>query len=316
MYEVSQVMQMVRPLLGRAGLPTDGWNAHRLSRRDDAVMHRVVVKLTAPGRAPLVTKLVFRPHDRDAFAKSADRQRAVTAAMGQGAHIHAVDPDVQMVLMDFVPGETLFDLCTGRKVADHARALKVAGHWVDRFHRHDRFEPRRFQPKFTLSHLHKLHGSVRDGTFRIPQRKAFQAFLQHTIESAPEPEDCTTIAAVGHGDLNMRNILIDGDQACGLDYGAPGLLPVGHDLARLFCHYGTLCAAPGARGDGPLPGIDLGPFFNGYTLTGPDDAVVAFLCKARLIRDWQTIPKAALKRSVAQQMRFRGIQKLTQAICS
>lgn len=307
MRETEDILQQFAQLAPQAGLDPEGWRPELLSRRDDAVMHRVVVGLDAPGRAPLVLKRVFRPVDPDKFAEQATAQQAAAAIVPGAPRVLTWDADVQLIVMERLPGRTLFDLCAGSE--DHAAHLVAAGRWVDQLHRARGIEERQFQPKYTLRHLDRMVQDVASRTRDVPKRPRFLELADRLRDLAPPPEDCHTIAAMAHGDLNLRNILVDGDMAGGLDFHPPKLLPIGHDLARLFVHYGALCARIGT-GPGPLPGVDLDGFFQGYRLTGPEDATVLFLTRMRILIDWAQIPKRNRDRNLRHRERFRGLIRL------
>ncbi|MGR3795800.1 phosphotransferase family protein [Vannielia sp. SX4] len=310
MDEIDLLLQSAALVLHAVNLPASGWHATLLSRRDDEVMYRLVVRIEQPRCAPLAVKRIFRPIKPQQFAKTIERHTTVAASLPEVPKILGHDPESQTIVMELARGDTLFDIFSRTKPAGHAHALTIAGRWVERFHRSEPWEPRVFKPVYATEHLETLKDRADKGELQLPGMARFRALLEHVLANVPGPEACQTVAAVGHGDLNLRNILIDGDTATGLDFGSPGLLPVCHDLARLFCHYGTLCAKPGNHGHGPLPGIDLRAFFEGYTLTGADDQTIAFMCKVRILRDWQTIPKRATSRTLNQQLRFQGIHRL------
>lgn len=310
MREVLQVMRLITPLLSKAGFPIEDWSTSVLSRRNDRAKHRIVVKLSAPGRVTLAAKLILRPHEPANFEKSMLRQVEMAESMPCCPKIYGFDAASQVVLMDFMEGQNSYDIFYASPAEHHEQALTTAGRWVDKFHRSAHWELRQFKPVYTLNHLAKLRKSINDGEVEVPRKSSFLTALEQTIQTAPEPHQCQTIAAVNHGDLNLRNILLHGETASGLDFGSPRLLPVAHDLARLFCHYGALCVKPNLIDYQPLSGVNLDPFFKGYKLVAKEDQTVAFLCRVRLLRDWQTIPRGVSQQNIAQMRRFRGIQAL------
>lgn len=313
MREIDEVMSHLPALAEKAGVPARGWQPALLSRRNDHVMHRVVVRLSAPGRAPLILKRLYAPDHPAKFAEVAGTQHEAARTIPGAPAILSWDALAQVVLMERVPGETLHDLCAQRPMSDHAPQLHAAGRWVASMHRARGTEQRLFQPKHTLRYLDKLMEEVTSGDRLVPQKRRFLAYARRLHDLAPVPEQCQTVAAMAHGDLNMRNILLDGDRGGGIDFDPPKLLPIGHDLARLFVHYGSyewIGGAPDGSPSGPLPGTDLSAFFNGYDLTGPGDASVGFLSRMRILTYWISIPKPREDRSLRQHERFHGLQRL------
>lgn len=106
---------------------------------------------------------------------------------------------------------------------------------------------------------------------------------------AADFEGRETVSTLGHGDLNLRNLMICGTQVTGLDPRPVTPVPVGHDIARFAVHYGALLAPPDATGR-ILPGVDLSGLFAGYDVVGVDEPSIGFLCRMRVLIDWQTLP--------------------------
>ncbi len=316
MNDLQDALTSLPEMLKASGLPQDGWTPSLLSRRNDKVMHRVVVGLSHPSHGDLVLKRVFRPVSPTAFSTQAARQIAVAKGFSDCPSILAVDEDQQTILMHRLPGQTLFDLCAFSPMICHADPLRRAGAWTDRFHRAFGISTRQFQPRHAKEHLGSVLKRIERREVEVPRRKLFLQLADAVLASAPGEQDCGTVAAISHGDLNCRNIVLQGDAAAGLDFGPGKLLPVGHDLARLFCHYGALCVSEvdQKKGrDGPLPGVDLSAFFAGYEVVPMTDRTVRFLTLVRLLRDWQQMPKNRINRSLAQTERLTGIARLAKA---
>jgi len=306
MRDIEDVADALPRMLEKAGLEPDGWDVRILSQRDDAVMRRVVLGLEAPGQPPLVLKAVFHPYDPDAFCDGLNAQDRVAISVPGVPRILTADLSSQLVLMERLPGQTLFDLCVDQPVDTHAPHLRAVGAWLDVYHRAEGVEPRNFRPEFTQRYLDEVAEAVASGKKQIPQRPRFLEAVNWLRANPPRGAQCRTVAAQCHGDLNMRNLMVDGDRVGALDFQPLRVVPVGHDLVRLFLHYAAFC--PQAyEGDSILPGVDLSAFFEGYTLTGPWDFTLPYLARVRLLDDWSRIPKLQEDRSFAEQRRFRGI---------
>lgn len=312
MNEIDKLLDLAKPLLTQAGFSEETWSVTLLSRRNDSSMHRLVVKLSSDSDKTLVAKQVLRPENSERFAKASQRQAQIAETTVPAPRIHGIDKENQIVLMEFLRGSTLYDACHLQPASDHAPFLEATGRWVDFFHRAVEWESREFRSKFMVKSLTGLRKQVLSREKQVPKRADFLTMLEATIASATAVDRYWTVAAIGHGDLNLRNIVLDESNASGLDFGEPGMQPIAHDLARLFCHYGALCVNPGAQAGGPLPGVDLNSFYQGYNLAPQEDLSVLFMCRVRLLWDWAKIPQKSIDRSIAEQIRFRGIQKLVQ----
>lgn len=312
MRDIEEVLELFPSLALAAGLPAQGWDMNVLSRRQDAMMDRVVLSVDQPGYGPMILKAVFAPVDPDAFAAALEAQSAAARCVGGVPAVLASDTAAQVALMERAPGQTLFDLCVDHPIEDHARSLRAAGRWLADFHRAAGTEPRNFRPDFTLGYVTEMAQAVSRGDRQIPQKPLFLSAVEWLNTNAPVGAQCRTVAAQSHGDLNMRNLLVDGDRVSALDFQPARFVPVGHDIVRLALHYGAFCPTDHDSGE-VMPGIDLDPFFEGYDLTGPWDHTLPFLARVRLLDDWTRIPKRQEDRSFAQQRRWRGIVKLAKA---
>ncbi|MHA6324491.1 phosphotransferase family protein [Roseivivax sp. CAU 1753] len=301
-------------LADEAGLAPDGWHATPVSRRDDPARARAVWRVTR-GAEVLALKQVRRPRDEAAFLSDIAAQLDASRRFAGFPEILAVDSAAQSVLMTFADGATLYDALAAPD-ADHGAILAAAGRWVAALHRAGFDERRNFQPKYSVRHLGRLFDEVRSAARAAPPRSVVWCDAVAALcAMAPDFERRETVSALGHGDLNLRNLLVADTGVTGLDPRSVTAVPVGHDIARLAVHYGALIAPPDAAPDpatGALPGVDLSGFFRGYDLVGPDDPSVGFLCRMRVLIDWQTLPAEALQTG-AEQRRFRGLVRLAEA---
>ncbi|MCV2882117.1 aminoglycoside phosphotransferase family protein [Actibacterium sp. XHP0104] len=309
MRDFEQALAMFANLAPRAGLPAEGWVPALLARRHDAQAHRIVVALTHPDLPEVILKAQFMPEDGIDFVQSVSVQAELADRLPGVARVLARDDAAQVVLMQRLPGRTLFDLCANTPVETHAEPLRAAGRWLAQLHGLDGPEDRVFQPKFALAQIDRLEAAVSQGQSSVARRPQFMDCLAAMRDNPPVGAECLTKAGRGHGDLNPRNLMIDGDTVGALDFRPTRIVPVAHDLARLFTHYGAFLPELSDCG-GPLPGVDTTPFFEGYDLIGPDDHSLAYLMRMRLLFDWAAIPKHQSRRSPAQQIRFRGIRRL------
>ncbi|KMK65469.1 phosphotransferase [Puniceibacterium sp. IMCC21224] len=297
-----------RNLAQQAGLPVDGWEAALASQRNDSERRRVVYHLTRQG-VRLALKLVGYPVDRSGFDDEVTAHLSVQERFGGVPQVLAADLEQQAVLMEWAGTETLYDALISSNAPDRQALLGRVGDWVARFHRTGLHEWRVFQPKHTVRHLQRLMTEVETGQKAVAASQDWLAAAGQLCDLQPQFEGRQTVSCLGHGDLNMRNILL-GDSVAGIDFRGGGPVPVGHDLARLFVHFGALLAPVGDCIDGVLPGVDISGFWNGYDLVGPDDPSVGFLTRMRILIDWQTLPSDPTRYSAAQTQRFTGLKRL------
>ncbi|ETX27906.1 phosphotransferase [Roseivivax isoporae] len=296
------------PKLAReAGLPAAGWRFELVSRRDDRARARNVWRVRDGARS-VALKHVSRPVDPAAFLAEIEALMQAGARFPDGfPRILAVDAAAQAVVIEWVEGVTLHE-ALGRRAADHAALLAVAGAWVARLHRAGFDERRMFRPHHSVAHLTRLADEAATGRRTVPRLEAWLRATRALAAMSRDYEGRETVSSEGHGDLNLRNLMVDGTAASGLDPRPVKAVPVGHDIARLAVHYGAL-RAPDAACEGPLPGVDLTGFFAGYDLVGPDDPSIGFLCRMRILVDWQTLPEER-RMTLAEHRRLAGLMRL------
>ncbi len=308
-HENRQYSVLWADLSRQAGLQQDGWRMTLVSRRAELRRVRSVWRLDR-GDCALALKQVSAPLDAATFLAGVEAHHEVQERFDAVPRILAADVDRQTVLMTWAGDVTLFDALSTAAPQDRQKLLRRAGDWTARFHASGPIGQRIFQPGYSVRHLRRLMAEVRQGARAVAQAGAWLDCAETLIAQQAAHEGRVAVAALGHGDLNLRNLLV-GSGVMGLDFRKGGPLPVGHDLARLFVHYGALLAEPGEGA--VLPGVDLTGFFDGYTLTGPDDPGVTFLCRMRILIDWQTLPADSAAFSAAEARRFQGLLRLARA---
>ncbi|NHX28280.1 hypothetical protein HA397_30555, partial [Escherichia coli] len=137
MRDFEQALAMFPDLARRAGISPDGWVPALLSRRHDAQAHRIVLSLTHPELPEMILKVQFAPEDSLDFAQSVSVQAELADRLPGVARVLARDDAAQVVLMQRLPGRTLFDLCANTPVETHAEPLRAAGRWLAQLHRVD-----------------------------------------------------------------------------------------------------------------------------------------------------------------------------------
>lgn len=281
-------------------------------RKSDGRRDHVVRRYVSSAES-VVVKMITKPADPKGFQNLVQAQvRAADAMAGAGQsvpNVLGVNPDAQAFIMQSVPGRTVYDLIESG--SDAATCLKRAGRWMAAFHRATFAETRTFQPKFMRNHITHLLGQEDRGEITIAQPSAFRRHAAVAIEIAQHFEGRKTASAATHGDMNLRNILLDGPCGYGIDFSASHNAPVGFDVARFLLHYSGVFADPGRVPQGSVIAPDmLAAFFDGYDLVPGDDPSVQYLLRVRLLMDWASMPGAVQNRTRPQQLRLDRLLRL------
>lgn len=307
---MNEAMAVWPDLAAQAGLIASDWAPSRLAFREDGSVARILVRLDAAGHAPLVLKYESRPVQPAVFADALRVHLAIQDACAGGVpEILSASPERQAVLMTHVPGKPLSVLLDGASLSEQCALLRRAGAWLSRFHEAMKGEPRVFQPKFTLNFLRQVLEEIADGRRTVIEPERFCSAAETLCAAQREYEGHLTQAAVTHGDMHMRNILVGTESVWGIDFAGGRVVPVGHDIGRLLADYAIL-RAPHAQVPvrEVLPPAARAAFFEGYRLVGPDDPSVRLLIRHRVLAEWWGLPAMAL--SPAQARRWRGISAL------
>jgi hypothetical protein len=303
------------PIIARAaGVDPAPYVLARKWIKEERGRAQVTLSMMAPGLPGLIVKQVFLPDDPAHIAACIAAQRQAATALSGHAKarvppVLAVDEARRLILMPLVPGETVFALCDDPR--DHAGLLERAGAWTAAFHGARATEQRRFQPRFMADHLAKLAAEVASGTRRVADPPRFQAIVAAVRASAGAAQDAPTVSAVRHGDLQARNLIIDGDVTWGIDLSPVQAAPVGYDIARfLLDHMASVADLRDQKRGQVVTDAVRTAFFRGYDLTGPDDAAVGFLCLVRFALDWASLPPDLSKASVRRLVQYERMRQI------
>lgn len=303
-----------------ADLYPDEWVSSVVSMRSDARVQRVVLAM-ARGSETLIYKYEAEPKRRDFFLQQIEAQQQ--AFTGLQSHPSAFVPEIlafdeghQATVMSYAQGETLAKVFENTDVSSHPESLEQAGRWICAFHSTFVDESRIFQPKFTMRFLRERMQQVKAGSVKVARQNLFLKYATLFLDQESEYEGQSTTSARTHGDLHLRNILVQTSGATtGIDFGHSKPAPVGHDLARLLVDYATLFGAQKGVDQGALLSEQAThAFFKGYTLVDANDTSVRCQMRMRIFADWLSIPNIRHKRSFAQHRRFRGLLPLAERV--
>lgn len=299
-----------------AGLDPGGYGVTRTWRKDTATHRHAVMRYEGPAGA-VIFKRIFHPVEEKPFVTLVQAQARAAEAMAEAAEsvpqVLAFDTDARAVLMEAAPGRTVYDLLEhGGEPAD---ALRRAGRWLAAFHRASGTEARVFQPRFMRDHVGHLMRQHEAGEIALVRPRDFARHGAAVVALAGAHEGRQTVSSTTHGDMHLRNILLDEGQSWGIDFSALHSAPVGFDIARLLLHYTGVFADLDALPPGAVVHPDLlAAFFEGYDLVGPDDPSVQYLLHVRLLMDWAAIPARRMARSAGQTRRLQRLGRLAERV--
>ncbi|SFB04605.1 Predicted kinase, aminoglycoside phosphotransferase (APT) family [Poseidonocella pacifica] len=293
------------------GIEASRYHVRREWRKRDARRDHLV-QIYASSDHEVVFKQIYRPKDEGFATALAAQKRACVAMGGDSASVPrvlAASSKDRAMIMAAVPGETAqAHLEAG---GDAAEVLERAGRWIAAFHRASGPEARTFQPRFMRDHIAHLLGQLDRNEIAVANPRLFKRHAGDCIALASNFEGRETMSSATHGDMNLRNILLDGPKSAGIDFTALHSAPVGFDIARLLLHFTGLHADPAQIPEGHVvPPEALAGFFRGYTLVGPEDPSVGYLLRVRLLMDWVSIPARLRDRSFAATLRLERLRRL------
>lgn len=291
----------------------DGPVTHDLLWQKNDHRSHIVLRFDCGGKS-YVLKRAFGADDSDHLIQIAQAQVDASNAMGNARRmrapkVHYVSEDGAVLLMDHVTGNTLDTLLyRGR---DPKSLLKRSGRWLATFHRVMDRRKRPFQPEQMVAHIERLARQVEEGTRHVAAPNKFLRCASQLPAWADQFAGQTTIVARRHGDMNLRNLIFAEDGLYGIDFHAPGRMPVGGDIVRLLMDFAEIHQDNSTLKSGTFLRDDVvSSFLEGYRLIEPDDPGFQFLQPVRLLLDWCAIPVDPMDRSWRQHDRWQNMELL------
>lgn len=277
------------------GLPAAGARFRRFQVNSRRQHWRSVLEVRIPQGDRFVLRADFDGSPSSPFAGILQRHRAAAAAMKpvHGVSAPAIlwqDPEQPYYLMEFAPGDTAFRALEAADygLGDRAAVVQNIGLAVAALHRVSAVGERQFWPKPFLTRISKRAQAVRSGQIELPRPQKFLGLcaLLHRLGRAARGH-CFD-AAVEHGDLHLRNILISDETTSFIDFSnQKGIFPQ-RDLASIWL---ANCPDHLAQ-DGQAPGYglvaqaDWAAFQQGYGRDLVNDPVFRFFFARRLFKAW------------------------------
>lgn len=282
-------------------LPVMGVGFRRLqvnSRRQD---WRSVLQITLPQGERFVLRADFDQGPSAHAAELLNRHRAAASGLRAlpGVSAPAIlwqHPEQPFYLMEFAAGDTAFRSLAASTYGfgDRAAVLRRIGQAVAALHQVSEVGTRQFWPKPFFARISDRAQALRQGQIALPRPNKFLGLcaLLHRLGRAARGQSFA--AAVEHGDLHMRNILInDGEGAeaaevAFIDFSNhKGIFPQ-RDLATLWLancpdHLAQEGQEPGF---GLVAQADWEAFQRGYGAELVTDPVFRFFFALRLYQSW------------------------------
>lgn len=297
---IAAAMQAFRRLARPLDLKLGQFSATPVSASDDPA--QAVLRLTDGDRV-MILKWHSKPQAVRALVKSAEAQTAARAALHGVSGLHVP----QVLAAGLAEKAVLLEPPLGQPLQEDTLDLGRAAHWLDVFHGKTLTTPRAFQPKFMVAHVERMAADAARRPNALPDAVEFQHCASLIVQQADRAEGHMVAVAQSHGGFAARNIHLTADVVSVDDFRPASAAPVAFDVARLLMDVMPL-SDPSA--DEGLPAAVLDQVFARYTHLAPDDPVLAFLLKTRLLAEWRMIPPKAAVHNARQARRWQGVQAL------
>ena len=282
------------------GLPVSDARFRRLQVNSRRQLQRSVLEITAAGGQRYVLRADIGVPLSDHFERVLDRHIAAAQNLRARPGISAPEvlwraPDSPCFLMEYAPGDTAFRTldATDYGLGNRADVLHQLGQAVAGLHDVSALGTRQFWPKSLLARVTDQARAARSGQLKLPRPHKFLGLcaLLHRLGRAARGREF--IAAVEHGDLHLRNILMSPERVSFIDFSNhKGIFPQ-RDLATIWL---ANCPDHLAR-DGRAPGYglvaqaDWQAFQAGYGQDLVGDPVFRFFYALRLFNAWLLLVK-------------------------
>ena len=305
---------------GDIGWSLADWSLSVLAKRDDLDIARIVLLAESRGGRRVVLKHELRPDAPEGFAAQYGHLRRAMDACDWGGPFRMATPlhlDVERraCLLEWAPGRPMSDLAREAKGSpDRQHDLLVrAGAWASSFHGQQLDERRPFRPKFTLRYFDGIRAELDSGTRQVPEEQLFRQGLAMLHHVAPRFAGRESASCMQHGDLHMRNLIVNDIGITGIDFSKGESAPVGHDISKLLLDFVSLTVDPSEIPDGSVvPDRIRKAFFDGYCVVGPDDPSVNFLLYVKILSTWLHVPADPMRRTPGKMRTLDRIRPIAE----
>ena len=278
-----------------AGLPEAGASFRRLQIRSTKQHCRSAVKVSTPNGKNYVLRAEFDEYDSARFLQNLERHKAAAEALKSetGVSVPAIlwqDLENPYLLMEFAAGDTAFRelVLTEYGFGDRQAVVQRIGKAVAALHRVSEIGEKQFWPKPYLDRVSEQAQALRAKHLRIPKPNRFLGLCAYLQRAGRDARGHRYTAAIEHGDLHLRNILVSDATVSFIDFSnSKGALPQ-RDLANIWLancpdHLAKEGQEPGY---GLVAKADWDAFEEGYGAGITGDPVFRFFFALRLFKIW------------------------------
>ncbi|CUH78911.1 serine/threonine protein kinase [Tritonibacter multivorans] len=281
------------------GLSGDGAGFQRLRVNRRMAARRCAMVVRDTGGGAYVLRADFGAGGEAAFQKVLARHIAAEEGLRDvpGVRVPKVlwrDPEQKIILLEFVPGDTLFREMTAADLGMVSRGevLEQAGRAIAALHRCSQVGARKFWPKAHLERVSQVAQEVRGGLREVHRPKRFLGLCAHLHKAGRAARGHPFEGALEHGDLHMRNVLLSGEDLWFIDFANHSGIYPQRDIANFWLANGMFhLIAPEddgevAAGFCMVAQADWAAFERGYGAGLSDDPVVRFFFALRVFDAW------------------------------
>ncbi|MEM9796770.1 MAG: aminoglycoside phosphotransferase family protein [Pseudomonadota bacterium] len=298
-------------LATRAGLSAVEWRPGPVRVRTVHGQTRVLLPLDGP--MPLILK--HAPMESAVWLESQiTAHRRAEAAFADAAGLHvprllAVDRERRAWLLERVPGRTAHDAMAGADGAGRLAILTQAGRWAGHLHRAGPVQFRRIRSRPVLDRIARWREEIEAGSVKPSDTERFDALRVQAMRMVEAAEGVKCTRTQIHGDLNLRNLILDLDHVWGIDFGTTALRNPAVDLARILVRHETFFGP--VDGDAvETPEAARAALLAGYGGRWRDTTALDHLIVVDLLRLWMSVPAQPWRRSLTQARRWAGISRM------
>lgn len=319
---IKNAMSIWPDLVQKAGFEAANYSPITLKVRTVIGSSRVVVLLLGEGVENLVLKAEYPVPSGDNFQSNVDGHLKAYKVLVDVAQLHVpklhlADELTESQLFEYVPGRPVHELFELAElgIEDRHKLLSQCGQWIGRFHTGTFVRLNRINPDVMLNSMAGLVKRVESRDHEVPRRGMFLECAAKIPAMGEAIRGQETRISATHGDLHLRNLMIDGEDIYGIDFSAMRDVPTAHDVAQFLVRFGSYFyedLQPDATE--PFSVGDLDAFYRGYGEEHRQDPALKYLLPIQLLQEWARIPKDKNQRIKTAQKRLHGILKMAQIV--
>ncbi|WP_435661431.1 phosphotransferase [Leisingera caerulea] len=303
-----------------AGLQEAGAVFRRMQLNSGVLHRRCVLEVRTADGQSYALRAEFGGTDPLRHTRSLDRHQAAADSLMPVSGVSAPallwrDTQNPFVLMEFVRGDTAHrELAVAEYgFGDRGSILRRIGSAVAALHEVSAAGDRQFWPKPFLTRVANQAQAVRDGQLPVPKPNKFLGLCAYLHRAGRRARGQPFRAAVEHGDLHLRNILMSETTVSFIDFSNhDGIFPQ-RDLANIWLANcpDHLAAEGETPGFGLVAQADWEAFQDGYGAELVNDPVFRFFYAHRLFRCWVGLcHKPPEQRLKSAQVAAKAVQVL------